>query len=222
MKKGRVKKKKIGLVEWILIGLVILAVLFLAFKIFITGNVVSKNPEPCSASDSSVTKTIAKNSANAINGLTIFVTSSHGINNYIDASLIVNGDTAYPVRLSYTNGTSNIYKQTTMVIGTNKYTIELVSATTSSATLKATSCLACVPKTCSQLGKTCGTTDDGCGTILNCGNCATGKKCTNNVCTTLPCLSKGSTCSSTTAKCCSNSCRQTTFFGRKWGSPHCK
>lgn len=30
---------------------------------------------------------------------------------------------------------------------------------------------ACQPKTCAQLGKTCGTTDDGCGGGINCGTC---------------------------------------------------
>src|SRR5439155_865693 len=29
----------------------------------------------------------------------------------------------------------------------------------------------CVPKTCAQLGATCGTQGDGCGALLNCGTC---------------------------------------------------
>ena len=40
----------------------------------------------------------------------------------------------------------------------------------------------CVPKTCSQLGTSCGAVSDGCGGILNCGACATGYSCTANKC----------------------------------------
>ena len=32
----------------------------------------------------------------------------------------------------------------------------------------------CIPKTCSQLGKQCGSWNDGCGATLNCGSCSTG------------------------------------------------
>jgi len=40
----------------------------------------------------------------------------------------------------------------------------------------------CTPKTCSQLGKTCGTWDNGCGTQINCGTCSTGQTCSNGIC----------------------------------------
>jgi hypothetical protein len=36
---------------------------------------------------------------------------------------------------------------------------------------------ACVPKTCNQIGVTCGTADDTCGHELNCGSCPAGQTC---------------------------------------------
>ncbi len=44
----------------------------------------------------------------------------------------------------------------------------------------------CVAKTCAQLGKDCGSVDDGCGKSLSCGTCSGGKTCSGggvaNVC----------------------------------------
>ena len=40
----------------------------------------------------------------------------------------------------------------------------------------------CSAATCSSLGKTCGTWDDGCGGMLNCGTCSSGNSCSNGVC----------------------------------------
>ena len=40
----------------------------------------------------------------------------------------------------------------------------------------------CTPKTCSQLGKNCGSVDNGCGTSISCGTCTSGQTCTNGVC----------------------------------------
>lgn len=41
----------------------------------------------------------------------------------------------------------------------------------------------CVPKTCLELGKSCGSVDDGCGNSLNCGTCVDdGNVCTDDVC----------------------------------------
>ncbi|MDD5193629.1 MAG: hypothetical protein PHF67_03515 [Candidatus Nanoarchaeia archaeon] len=37
----------------------------------------------------------------------------------------------------------------------------------------------CTPKTCSELGKQCGSADDGCGTLLECGTCETGQGCSS-------------------------------------------
>jgi hypothetical protein len=40
-------------------------------------------------------------------------------------------------------------------------------------------CVACMPKTCAQLGAQCGVYSDGCGGTLNCGTCGTGSTCTH-------------------------------------------
>jgi hypothetical protein len=36
---------------------------------------------------------------------------------------------------------------------------------------------ACQPKTCDQLGARCGAIDDGCGQMLDCGECPAGQAC---------------------------------------------
>ncbi len=61
---------------------------------------------------------------------------------------------------------------------------------------------ACVPKTCVQLGATCGSAPDGCGGKLACGSCPTGQqcggggtnKCGSNQCTPKSCVSLGASC----------------------------
>jgi len=40
----------------------------------------------------------------------------------------------------------------------------------------------CKPKTCDDLGKTCGTFDDGCGNPLDCGTCPELKECVDGNC----------------------------------------
>lgn len=40
----------------------------------------------------------------------------------------------------------------------------------------------CKPKSCAELGKSCGTVDDGCGNALECGSCAQGQTCNDGVC----------------------------------------
>ena len=40
----------------------------------------------------------------------------------------------------------------------------------------------CVAKTCSSLNYNCGAANDGCGAMLDCGTCASGKTCSANVC----------------------------------------
>ncbi len=40
----------------------------------------------------------------------------------------------------------------------------------------------CTPRTCAQMGAQCGTTDDGCGNVLNCPACPGGGNCVNNQC----------------------------------------
>jgi len=56
----------------------------------------------------------------------------------------------------------------------------------------------CKPKTCAELKYTCGTTDDGCGNQLNCGDCVEGETCTNNVCgcKATTCAAQGKNCGS--------------------------
>src|SRR6202034_1576476 len=44
----------------------------------------------------------------------------------------------------------------------------------------------CTPKTCTALGFTCGTQDDGCGNALECGTCAAGKVCNTGQCACVP------------------------------------
>jgi len=54
----------------------------------------------------------------------------------------------------------------------------------------------CVPKTCKELGKECGATNDGCGNLLRCGNCPSGLTCgvpTANLCGCVP-QCNGRTC----------------------------
>ncbi len=40
----------------------------------------------------------------------------------------------------------------------------------------------CTPKTCSQLGKQCGSWSDGCSGTLDCGTCQSGYSCSNGLC----------------------------------------
>ncbi|MFA5048067.1 MAG: glycoside hydrolase family 9 protein [Patescibacteria group bacterium] len=43
----------------------------------------------------------------------------------------------------------------------------------------------CQTQSCTQLGKTCGSVDNGCGTTLNCGTCASGSTCAGGACVAL-------------------------------------
>ena len=61
-------------------------------------------------------------------------------------------------------------------------------------------CSTCVPTTCASLGRTCGTTGDGCGGILECGTC--GGDC---VCSDLP-GNSGSICRSRRTPGCIFNC----------------
>ena len=42
----------------------------------------------------------------------------------------------------------------------------------------------CIPKTCSQLGKGCGSWSDACGKMLDCGGCSSDQTCSNGNCIT--------------------------------------
>jgi len=76
----------------------------------------------------------------------------------------------------------------------------------------------CTPKTCTQLGYTCGTAADGCGGTLNCGSCPSGQTCLNNKCTTCTnaCTSGTSQCNGTTGY---QTCGDTNGDGcTEWGA----
>lgn len=57
---------------------------------------------------------------------------------------------------------------------------------------------ACAPKTCAELGKTCGTLTDGCGNSLVCGNCPAPQLCRpdNTCCSPTSCEADGKDCGS--------------------------
>jgi len=61
----------------------------------------------------------------------------------------------------------------------------------------------CTQTTCAAQGKNCGTISDGCGGILDCGACAGGNTCTNNVCTCVPttCAAQGKNCGTISNGC---------------------
>lgn len=44
----------------------------------------------------------------------------------------------------------------------------------------------CTPRTCTELGFTCGAPDDGCGSPLDCGSCAGGGVCIDGSCSCMP------------------------------------
>ena len=148
MAKG-VKGKQKNLIKWIIVVLLILAVLFLAFKIFFTGRVVDSSQE--------------------------FL-----------------GPAPIPSPATTTIYAGNI----------------IISGTCTNITI--TNKSICTSKTCSQLGYTCGNIDNGCGGILNCGNCPSGKLCTNGQC--VPCIAKGMPVNSA-SQCCSGSIRTVSFWG---------
>jgi hypothetical protein len=84
-------------------------------------------------------------------------------------------------------------------------------------------CKACVPKTCQELGRTCGSADNGCGGTVNCGGCADCKKCSSggaceddagqNGMTCSP--PQGGKCDDGACKCVPKTCQE---LGRTCGS----
>jgi hypothetical protein len=46
---------------------------------------------------------------------------------------------------------------------------------------------ACVPRTCAELDTTCGPVGDGCGNIIQCGNCPSGMGCLHGACSDIGC-----------------------------------
>lgn len=71
------------------------------------------------------------------------------------------------------------------------------------ATVQADTGPGCAPKTCAVLELTCGKAPDGCGGVIECGNCAIGQICggggTPNKCGDNPCQSR--TCAQMNASC---------------------
>lgn len=64
----------------------------------------------------------------------------------------------------------------------------------------------CVPKTCAQLGRTCGSVSNGCGKTLSCGPCQDGYTCsTEGKCIAGGCTAVGGYCLSDSS-CCSKKC----------------
>lgn len=68
----------------------------------------------------------------------------------------------------------------------------------------------CVPKTCTQLGRTCGSWSNGCTGTLNCGTCPTGKTCSSTgSCITSGCTPDNSCAANTcTGSKCTNNCNE--------------
>jgi len=63
---------------------------------------------------------------------------------------------------------------------------------------------ACVPTSCAALGAVCGTTSDGCGSTLSCGNCVSPATCNaSNQCSCTPktCASVGAQCGTVSDGC---------------------
>ncbi len=66
---------------------------------------------------------------------------------------------------------------------------------------------ACVPKTCAQIGASCGPAGDGCGNIIPCGTCNSNQSCVNGACTTetsctpKTCAELGLNCGNTSDGC---------------------
>lgn len=61
----------------------------------------------------------------------------------------------------------------------------------------------CTPKTCAQLSKQCGVSDDGCGNALDCGTCAGGAECNSGQCRCAPttCPGAGAACGTASDGC---------------------
>lgn len=73
---------------------------------------------------------------------------------------------------------------------------------------------ACTPKTCAELGRTCGTApDDGCGNPLDCGpESVCGSETATNCCGGKCCKANGISCTSD-AECCNGDCLVFLGFG---------
>src|SRR2546423_1495030 len=87
-------------------------------------------------------------------------------------------------------------------------------------------CVACTPKTCAQIGATCGAISDGCGHDLDCGTCSPIAVCSSNNCVcALPCSASCVDKQSDPGNCggCGNVCASGNCSGGTCGPPlECK
>jgi len=87
------------------------------------------------------------------------------------------------------NGSNLTYAFTSQAVGAHIYyviatdNIDLNSTTKSVSITITESASSCTAKTCSTLGYTCGSANDGCGETLDCGSCSSGYECTSGTCT---------------------------------------
>jgi hypothetical protein len=143
----RGEKKGKNFIKWLIIGLVILAILLVAYKLFFTGQVVIPNCDPVSK-----TVTINGGSVNLINGINVSLISSTSAGNIITASFIISGNAFTLTRDVSGDYTTDPHAHTTVLVGNKNYIIELVSATNTIATIKVTSsCFS--SSTCNQIGR---------------------------------------------------------------------
>ncbi|VVB82737.1 Uncharacterised protein [uncultured archaeon] len=77
----------------------------------------------------------------------------------------------------------------------------------------------CTPKTCLEIGKTCGSWSNGCSSNLDCGTCPSGQQCIYGQCIN-NCLASRATCS-VNSDCCNGLCKQDTFLWWNVGTPYC-
>ena len=183
------------------------------------------------ATCNSLATTINASTSKMINGLNVSLVSANLSGNLISASLKVIGNNF--ILTNDVSSASVLSNKKIIIIGTREYSIELISASNTQATIKVTSCFSpitsinqtsttnqtsnittckssfqscsltsnccsgltcqnglcktltissCTPKTCSQLGKQCGSVNNGCNSTLNCGTCSGGKICTGGHC----------------------------------------
>jgi len=251
MAKG-VKKKENNLIKWIFIGLIILAILLLVFKIFFTGQVVrgtknstsvtlylnTTNPsanvtfsgksylvslfsskftgigtlvnvsgKPVTVfqttgafitvknSSGNITKLINFSTPQQLSGLYIaLINATHTVSagqiGYIslDSALVKVSITNLTSTTSQTSTTGPTVSSSCFSVGQsgclNDRSKSCCAGLTCQGTGQGTCAPAptCTPKTCLQLGKTCGSVSDGCSKTLNCGACQKRKMCVNGKC----------------------------------------
>ena len=83
----------------------------------------------------------------------------------------------------------------------------------------------CIPKTCSQLKRQCGTWGDGCGGTVNCGSCSSGFDCQNGTCVCVPsteiCDNKDNDCDGSTDEGLVQQCGTSDVGACEYGTSTC-